>query len=514
MPYSVIGGTSYVLIQAPAAMKQHGSTMMAERNKNPESKYIQQMGEKNRTFEEAVQYPPNQTYIGNISPDQLADMEKPWYQNPIDDADRYSEWGEIMPEDEFIALVQICDAFNLVLLKESFVEEVKGKLAETPVIGDPLIEKLKSSEDAEVQDAVQNGESEPLYLGDALVGCVKPAHSSDPNLNAHVMLENLMAKASGVLALLHLGRQEDVNLSEIDYVLEVSEEACGDVNQRGGGNFAKAIAEVAGCVNANGSDVRSFCAAPAHAMVNAAALVEAGIYEQVAIVAGGATAKLGMNAKDHLDKGMPPLEDALAGLGILIKKNDGKNPVIITDAIGKHNVGTGSAPQAVISALTTTPLEKLGLKITDIDKFSVEMQNPELTQPAGGGDVPASNYKMIGALGVKKGQLEKQELATFGQQRGMPGFAPTQGHIPSGVPFVGHARRMLMKGDINRAMIIGKGSLFLGRLTNLFDGISFVMEPNQADQQEESAVSKEEVKQIVADSLRDLAKSLSTDQES
>lgn len=37
-----------------------------------------------------------------------------------------------------------------------------------------------------------------------------------------------------------------------------------------------------------------------------------------------------------------------------------------------------------------------------MDKYSVEMQNPDITKPAGAGDVPQANYKMIGALGVKK----------------------------------------------------------------------------------------------------------------
>ena len=31
------------------------------------------------------------------------------------------------------------------------------------------------------------------------------------------------------------------------------------------------------------------------------------------------------------------------------------------------------------------------------------MQNPEITKPAGAGDVPEANYKMIAALGVKRG---------------------------------------------------------------------------------------------------------------
>ena len=61
----------------------------------------------------------------------------------------------------------------------------------------------------------------------------------------------------------------------------------------------------------------------------------------------------------------------------------------------------------------------------------------------------------------------------------MPGWAPTQGHIPSGVPYLGFARDDLILEDKNRAMIVGKGSLFLGRMTNLFDGVSFVIERNQ-----------------------------------
>ena len=36
------------------------------------------------------------------------------------------------------------------------------------------------------------------------------------------------------------------------------------MNQRGGGNFAKAIGEILGLVNATGSDLRGFCAAPSH----------------------------------------------------------------------------------------------------------------------------------------------------------------------------------------------------------------------------------------------------------
>ncbi|MCL2006789.1 MAG: glycine/sarcosine/betaine reductase complex component C subunit alpha, partial [Treponema sp.] len=67
----------------------------------------------------------------------------------------------------------------------------------------------------------------------------------------------------------------------------------------------------------------------------------------------------------------------------------------------------------------------------------------------------------------------------FIDNHGMSGWAPPQGHIPSGVPYIGFAYDDLTKGPHNRVMIVGKGSLFLGRMTNLFDGVSIVLERNK-----------------------------------
>jgi hypothetical protein len=215
-----------------------------------------------------------------------------------------------------------------------------------------------------------------------------------------------------------------------------------------------------------------------------------------------------MNGKDHVKKEMPVLEDTVGGFAVLVSQDDGESPVIRTEAIGRHTVDTGSSPQAVITSLVTQPLDSIELGITDIDKYSVEMQNPEITEPAGAGNVPESNYKMIAALGVKRGDLEKKELPKFVEEHGMPGFAPTQGHIPSGVPFIGHAREKMMAGEMKRSMIIGKGSLFLGRMTNLFDGVSFIIEANDGESSEEAEVSEDEVKEIVAGAMRNLADSM------
>ena len=292
-------------------------------------------------------------------------------------------------------------------------------------------------------------------------------------------------------------------------MIDCCEEACGDMNQRGGGNFAKAAAEAAGLTNATGSDVRGFCAGPSHALLNAASLVKAGTFKTVVVTAGGCTAKLGMNGKDHVKKGMPILEDAIAGFAVLITVDDGVSPMIRTDITGRHTVGTGSSPQAVIGSLVTDPIDAAGLKLTDVDKFSPEMQNPDITKPAGAGDVPESNYKMIAALGVKRGDIERKDIPEFVKKHGMTGWAPTQGHIPSGVPYLGFAREDMLEGKISRAMIIGKGSLFLGRMTNLFDGVSFIVEANDGSGSgDTSGVGEERIKELIADVMRSFAEDL------
>ena len=134
-----------------------------------------------------------------------------------------------------------------------------------------------------------------------------------------------------------------------------------------------------------------------------------------------------------------------------------------------------------MTALILNPLNKIGMKMTDIDKYATEMHNPEITLPAGSGDTPATNYKIMGALAALNNQIDKTEIEQFVRERGMPGFAPTQGHIPSAVPFLGHALEAMKKGDMKRAMFVAKGSLFLGRMSQLSDGISFLLDTNSEE---------------------------------
>lgn len=510
MSKAVLKSASYVLVHTPDMIYNNGTTTQVELKTNPASEFLKDVKNHFRSYEDVVAYPPNQSYIGNIYPDDLEQYEQPWFDKKVPNANRYGKFGEIMPQVQFIALIKAVDAFDLVKLNKEFTAKAIEIMKQDPIFTEADIAAMKEGEDqAVIESLVNDQHSEPIEDEGKLVGCVKRAHDVDVNLNAHVMFENLVVKASGVLAARHLIKNAGIDPAEVEYVIECSEEACGDMNQRGGGNFAKAIAESSGFVNATGSDLRGFCAAPTHTVISAAALVKSGIYKNVVVVGGGATAKLGMNAKDHIKKGAPVLEDVLGGFAVLVSEDDGVSPYLNTDLIGRHTVGTGSSPQAVITSLITQPLDKGNLKITDIDKYSVEMQNPDITKLAGAGDVPEANYKMIAALGVKRGELERSQLVEFGKKHGTFGFAPTQGHIPSGVPFVGFAIEKLKEGDFNRVMIVGKGSLFLGRMTNLFDGVSFVMEANKGKESEAaSGVDEGQVKLMIADAMRKLAQNL------
>ncbi len=147
-----------------------------------------------------------------------------------------------------------------------------------------------------------------------MIGCIHRHHEEDESLKAQILLENLVAKASGSLALMHLLKRAGLLPIDIDYLLNSSEEAVGDRYNRGGGSLAKAIGEMCGCLNATGCDIKAFCVGPIYAIVHAAGLVKAGICKKVAVVGGGCLAKLGMKYKGHVTNEMPILEDVLGAI--------------------------------------------------------------------------------------------------------------------------------------------------------------------------------------------------------
>jgi betaine reductase len=431
-----IHGCSLVLAHAPDLVR-HGSKPTRESAADDIKPVL-------RSFDEALGYPPHQVFIGNLAPDSLWEIDRPWWRNP-GDARAEGPYGVFIDQDALYAQMEASDQFQLLHLDGR--EPGNGSL--------------------------------PLYRNGSRAGVMDRAHELDESLSATVLLENLACKATGALALEQLLARTGFPADELAYAIGCGEEAVGDRYQRGGGNLGKAIAEQAGCRNASGSDVKAFCAGPIHALVVAASLVSAGVYEHAAVVAGGSLAKLGMKFAGALRNDVPVLEDVLAGLAILVGPPGNGAPTIRLDAVGRHRIGSGSAQQAVLEDLVVEPLQRLGRAILDVDRYATELHDPEITEPAGAGNVPQRNYKLIGALAVKRGELDRAKLDDFERERGLPGFAPTQGHVASAVPWLPHGLDALRAGDIGSTMLVAKGSLFLGRMTELADGMSILLEPGK-----------------------------------
>jgi betaine reductase len=438
---AAVHACSLVLAHAPDLVR-HGSKPARELAADSDG-LLASLTSALRSHDAVVGYPPHQVLIGNLRPEALWDVDRPWWAHAVEPRAE-GPYGVMVDQAELYRRMLESDSFGLFKLDGS---QANGGLT--------------------------------IHEAGQVVGSMAGAHDLDESLSAAVLLENLACKATGALALEHLLKTAKLDPQDIPYVIGSGEEAVGDRYQRGGGNLAKAIAEQAGCGDASGSDVKAFCCGPVHALVVAGSLVASGVYQRVVVVAGGSLAKLGMKFAGALRHGAPVLEDVLAGFAVLVAPPGGGAPELRLDAVGRHRVGSGSAQQAVLEDLVVEPLERLGRRILDVDRYATELHDPEITEPAGAGNVPSRNYKLIGALAVRRGELAREELDGFERSHGLPGFSPTQGHVASAVPWLPHGLDALRAGEIGSTMLLAKGSLFLGRMTELADGMSILLEPGK-----------------------------------
>ncbi len=473
MPLPVISATSAVLAHVPGLCR-HGSKPSRELGRSPEieAAFLGSL----RTFEQAVAYAPHQAFLGAIHPRDLP--QRPWVAAAPDGQGRFAGVGELMPEDEFLGLLAAVDDFDLVKLGAHEAGAIGERLARQPLAEHFDLERVAAAAGDAEAIAAEPG-ALALHLGaDRLAAAFRRGHESDAALTADVLLENLAGKASATLALVRLLADNAIDPGSIDYVIGSGEEAIGDRYQRGGGNLAKAVAAAAGCDNASGCDVKKFCAAPVPALVIASSLVAAGVFRRVVVIAGGSLPKLGMKFQGHLKNDLPVLEDVLGACALLVEADDGRSPRVRLDSVGVHPVAAGSSNPKIMEALAIAPLDRLGLGMLDVDDYATELHNPEITEPQGSGNVPERNYKTLAALAVRRGDLARDDMGDFVEQRGTPGFAPTQGHIASALCYVPHARARLIEGGARRVQLIAKGSLFLGRMSEQSDGMSVLLESN------------------------------------
>jgi betaine reductase len=480
LEHPVVRDVRFFLAHAPGLVR-HGSKPSREILKH--DGLLQTIRASLRSYSDAVNYAPHQVMLGNLRPEALTDLPAPWYENPLEEASRIGPHGELVSEEEFYGLLKAADDFDLILLEEGFATKTRGLLEKHPLVEAKDLDHIKGQPFSRIQERLAAPGAIPLELrnGD-LIGLVQTDYDEDISLLPDFLLENLAVKATATMALRSVLAATNTPPESIDYVIGSGEEAIGDRYNRGGGNLAKAVAEATACLGATGSDVKAFCCAPVHAMVVGGSLVTSGVFPSIAVVGGCSLAKLGMKFQGHLAKGIPVMEDVLAGFAILLGPDDGRSPVLRLDSIGRHTVAAGSAQQQIVEALVQAPLEHLNLRFTDIGKYATELHNPEITDTAGSGDVPKTNYRLIAALAARRGDIATGSEARdrFVAEHGMLGFSPTQGHVASAVPFMGHALDSLKRRDYQYSMFLAKGSLFLGRITHMSDGESFILEGNPA----------------------------------
>ena len=94
------------------------------------------------------------------------------------------------------------------------------------------------------------------------------------------------------------------------------------------------------------------------------------------------------------------------------------SPIVAKDSvwsgsIGIAKVGASTSDEAVYRQLILEPLAALGLTMRDVDKFAPELHNAEMMEHAGSGDVAHKNYRMIAALAVLAGEIDKAEMNDF-----------------------------------------------------------------------------------------------------
>lgn len=474
----VIKQYAYLLVHTPDFVR-YGSKPIRDIPKSEE--LARQISGHLRSFDEVVAYPPNQVFIGNLHPEDLAAWPEPWWQNPVEDANPVGKYGEIVDQQAFYGFMKAADGFDLIYLTPEFTAQVRQRLEDHHLcIPEDLAALAEGAPLEKIRHAIAAEGSLPLYHLGELIGSFQRHHDEDASLSAHVLMENLMTKASGALVVRLLMERAGMTPEDMRYLISCSEEAVGDRYNRGGGSMGKAVGDMCRTVNATGADTKAFCAGPIYALVHGGGLVKAEVFDNLVVFGGGCLAKLGMKYSGHLKHDMPILEDVLGGIAFLLTPDDGVSPVLRLDAVGLHTVGAGSSQQEILKTLAVTPLEKLGLSLTSVDKISTELHNPEVTVPQGSGNVPLNNYKLLAALAVMRGEIKREDLDAFIAQKGMPGFSPTQGHVPAAVPFLGHAAEAMAEGKLNNTLLMAKGSLFLGRMSQLSDGMSVLMERNPA----------------------------------
>ena len=193
MSFAVVKAASYTLAHTPDFIP-FGSTPTTAKARD-DQEYFAALKNGLRSFEDVVNYPPNQCYIGNVTPHQLGEMAKPWFKDAVA-GERTGRYGDIMPQEEFYALLKASDSFDLVALTPEFIELANPRLAAHSLLKRYTLNADKAMPVTDMHALLEEHKAEPLKMNGELVGIVKtgsrrrrepvcPHHAGKPDRQGH-----------------------------------------------------------------------------------------------------------------------------------------------------------------------------------------------------------------------------------------------------------------------------------------------------------------------------------------
>ena len=260
----------------------------------------------------------------------------------------------------------------------------------------------------------------------------------------HVLLENLAIKASGVHALRDL-LATDRHRPGVDHARDRLRRGGGRrpvparrrqrrEGDRRGVRPHRARARI---------DVKSFCAAPIHALVVAAALIEAGDRATGSSWSPAArSGKLGMKFEGALAAGLPDPrgrarrdgDPARARRRVERSRRCGPTPSAACRSV------PGCAPQAQLDALVGDAARRARRRRSPTSARTPRRSTtPRSPSRRAAATSPTGTTGCSRGSACVRGELDTDDIPAFARAHGMPGFAPTQGHIASAVPWLPHA---------------------------------------------------------------------------
>src|SRR3972149_6805273 len=198
MGFPVLTAAANVLAHAPGLVR-YGSKPLRDLAQDPAR--LEPRGARLRPCDDAVGYGPNQAYIGNLEPEALREVPRPWFGAPDRGAPSEGAFGDLIGEAELLGLMKRCDRARLVQLDEGILAAArKGLIGRGRGPGAGREALAPAPADA-VAQAIRSGEAIPLWHEGRIAGSMPRGHEADEALTANVLLENLAAKATGALAL-------------------------------------------------------------------------------------------------------------------------------------------------------------------------------------------------------------------------------------------------------------------------------------------------------------------------